>query len=58
MRRLPMTNKNRLCRISIDVAPDIHKRLKAKAVEVEKSIREIVMEFLEDYLRTDTIPKP
>lgn len=52
-----MTNKNRMCRISIDVEPDIHKRLKAKAVEVEKSIREIVLEFIEDYLKTDTIPK-
>lgn len=49
-------NKN-LSRITIEVPSTIHKKLKARAVEVEKSIKEIIMGFLEDYLSTENSKK-
>lgn len=46
-------NKN-LSRITIDVPVETHKALKRKAIDVDKSIREIILEFLEDYLGEET----
>lgn len=41
-------------RVTIEVPPSMHKRLKAKAVEEEKSIKDILLRFLEEYLYEDS----
>lgn len=49
MRGNKMNNKNTTSRITIDITKEQHRRLKAKAAILGKSMREIVIEALEAY---------
>jgi predicted DNA-binding protein len=48
-----MTKKNNLSRMTIDISNEDHRRLKAIAAIYGKSMREIVLEAVEQYLRDD-----
>lgn len=45
-----MNKRNELTRITIDIPKINHKKLKATALLMEKSMREIVLEAIESYL--------
>lgn len=56
MRDHVMNTKSNLSRITIDIPSESHKRLKALAAVLGKSMREIVLESIEKYVHTTNSP--
>lgn len=44
-------SENTLARLSVELPYEIHKQLKIKAVTVDKSIRDVIIKLLEDFLK-------
>ncbi len=51
-----MTAKSHMSRMTIDVPEEDHKRLKALAAVLGKSMREIVIEWIQDHLYSSNTP--
>lgn len=51
-----MTAKSHLSRMTIDVPEEDHKRLKALAAVLGKSMREIVIEWIHEHLYSSNTP--
>ncbi len=45
-----MSTKNELSRITIDLPKEDHKKLKALAAITDKSMRDVVVELINDYI--------
>lgn len=44
-------NKPRLHRLNLDIPAEVHAKLKAKAAIDERSIREVILSFIEEYIK-------
>lgn len=51
-----MAAKNHLSRMTIDIPEEDHKRLKALAAVLGKSMREIVMDWIHEHLYSSNTP--
>lgn len=51
-----MTAKSHLSRMTIDIPEEDHKRLKALAALLGKSMREIIMEWIHEHLYSSNTP--
>jgi hypothetical protein len=49
-----MSTRTKLSRMTIDMSKEFHKQLKIAAADQDKSMRDIVIESLELYLRDHT----
>lgn len=48
-------NKNRLARMTIDLSKEEHQKLKALAAILDKSLKELVLEAVNAYLKTEAV---
>ena len=50
-----MSNKPKLARMTIDLTKEEHQKLKALAAILDKSLRELVLEAVSEYLKTEAV---